>query len=128
MFADETFNCVNVSTSCEGALPLSNLLKISLQKASVLCMSLRVSFLSSVKGGGTFTVSLVDVVVGSAGSVLAVLHILLLVQVAGPSRVDVTNIMMKAVGNAGVSLTCTNLERQSAALLQAHGIYSKVIL
>ena len=122
--------CVNVPTSCEGALPLSNLLEIHLQKGSVLCMSLRVSFLSSVRGGGTcaFTMSLVDTVVGCAGMVLAVLCILMWVWVAGPSGVDVTNILIKAVGIAGVSLTSTNHERQSAALLWAPAIHSKLIL
>ena len=60
---------VNVSTSCEGALPLSNLLEICLEKGSVLCMSLIVSFLSSVRDGGIFTMSLVDTFVGSAGVV-----------------------------------------------------------
>ena len=42
--------CVNVSTSCESALPLNNLLEIHLQKGSILCMNLRVSFQSSVRG------------------------------------------------------------------------------
>ena len=45
------------------------------------------------------------------------LHVLLPVQVAGPSGVDVTNILIEAEGVAGVSLTSTNCERQSAALL-----------
>ena len=66
--------CVNVSSSCDSALPLSNILEIHLQMGSVLCMSLRVSFLSS---GGMLTVSLVDAVVGSAGVVLAMVCILL---------------------------------------------------
>ena len=47
---------------------------------------------------------LVDAVAGSAGVVLAVLHILLWVQVAGPSGVDVTNILIKVEGNASMSL------------------------
>ena len=79
--------CVTVSISCQGALPLSNFLEIHLQKGSVLCMSLEVSFLFSVKSGGTLTMSLLDAVVASAGVVLAVLCILLQVLVAGPSRV-----------------------------------------
>ena len=49
-------------------------------------------------------------------------------QVAGQSGVDVTNILIKAVGIAGVSLTSTNCERQSAALLWAPDIHSKLIL
>ena len=120
--------CVNVSTLCEGTLPLSNLLEIHLQKESVLCMSLGVSFLFSVRGGSAFIMSLIDPVVGSVGVVLAVLCVLLWVWVAGPSGVDVTNILIKAVGLAGVSLTSTNHERQSAALLWASDIHSKLIL
>ena len=86
---------VNVSTLCEGALPLSILLEIYLEKGSVLCMSLTVSFLSSVRGGGMFTMSLVNAFVGSAGMVLAVLCILLWVWMAVPSMVDITNILIK---------------------------------
>ena len=41
---------------------------------------------------------------------------------------DVTNILIKAVGVAGVSLTSTNHERQSSALLWASDIHSNVIL
>ena len=109
--------CVNLSTTCQGALPLSTLLEIHLQKGYVLCMNLRVSFQSSVRGGGAFTLSVVDVVIGYVRSVvLAVLHVLLWVWVAGPSGVDVTNMLIKAVGVAGVSLTSTNHERQSTAL------------
>ena len=120
--------CMNVFTSCEGTLQLSNLLEIQLQKGSVLCMSLRVSFQSAVRVGGMFTLSLVDVGVISAGVVSAVLHALLQVQVAGPSGVDVTNILIKAVGVAWVSLTSTICERQSADLLQASDIHSNLIL
>ena len=65
--------------------------------------------------------SLVDVVAGSVGSVvLAVLCVLLWVWVAGPSGLD--------VGPVGVSLTSTNYERQSAALLPAPDIHSNVML
>ena len=118
--------CVNVSTSCKGALPLSSLLEICLQKGSVLCMSLRVSFQFSVRGGGAFTLSLV---VGSVCCVvLAVLHVLLWVQVAGISGVDGTNMLIEAVGVAGVSLTCNSHERQSAASLQVSDIHSNVML
>ena len=79
---------------CEGNLPLGNLLDICLQKGSVPCMSLQVSFSSSMRGGGAFNLSLVDVVVGSVGAVVsAVLPILLQVWVAGPSTVDVTNML-----------------------------------
>ena len=80
---------LNVGISCEGALPVSSLLEIHLQKGSILCMSLIVSFLSSVRDGDAFTVSLVDVVVVAVGFlVLAMLPVLLWVQVAGPSGVD----------------------------------------
>ena len=114
-------------TSCEGAVPLNNSLEIHLQKGSIHCMSLRVSFLSSVRGRGAFTLSLVDVAVVSVGGVvLAVLCILLQLQSPGPSQVDVTNII-EAVGVAGVSLISTNHERQSAALMQAPDIHSYVM-
>ena len=95
--------CMNVSTSCEGALPLSNPLEIHLQRGSILCMSLRASFQFSVRGGGAFTLSLVDVVVGSvSGVVSAALPVLLQVWTAGPSGVDVTDMLIKALGVVGV--------------------------
>ena len=78
--------------------------------------------------GGAYTLSLVDVGVVFAGVVLAVLHVFLWVQVAGPSRVDVTNMLMEAVDATGVSLTPTNHRRQSAALLQVPDIHPKVML
>ena len=119
---------MNVFTPCEGALLLMNLLEMHLQKGSVLCMSLSVSFLYAMRVGGAFTLSLVDVGVVSVGVVLAVLFVLLWVWVAGPSGVDVTNILIKVVGVAGVSLTSTNHERQSAALLWAPDIHSNGML
>ena len=57
--------CMNVSTSCEGALPLKGLLEIHLQKGCVLCISQSVSLLASTKGRGAFTLSVVDASVGS---------------------------------------------------------------
>ena len=71
-----------------------------------------------LRGGGAFTLSLVDTVVGSvSGVVLEVLYVSLQMQVAGPSEVDVTNMFIKAVGVVGVSFTSTSLDRQSAAFL-----------
>ena len=61
-------------------------------------MSLRVSFQSDVNAGGAFTLSLVDVGVGSVDVVSVVLHVLQWVRVAGPSGVDVTNILIEVVG------------------------------
>ena len=119
---------VNVFISCEGALPLTNILEIGLQKGSMLCTSLRVSFHSVVRVGGVFTLSLVDVGIVSTGVVSAVLHVLLWVQVAIPSGVDVTNMLVKAVGVTVESLTFTNHERQSAALLWAPNIHLNDIL
>ena len=52
------------------------------------------SFQSCVRVGGVFSLSLVDVVIGYAGVVSAVLHVLLLVRVEGPSEVTVTNILI----------------------------------
>ena len=46
---------------------------------------------------------MVDVVVGSVGGVVSVgLHVLLQVQVAGQSRVDVNSMLVEAVGVVGV--------------------------
>ena len=67
---------------------------------------------------------MVDVVVTSVGGVVSVgLCVLLQVQVAGPSGVDVTNMLMEAVEITRVSLTSTNCERHLAALLQAPDIH-----
>ena len=83
-----------------------------------------------MRSGGAFALSLTltELVIGSAGVVSAALHVLLQVQVTGPSGVDVTNIFIKAVGVGGMSLTPTNNERQLAALLRAPDIHSNVIL
>ena len=47
---------------------------------------------------------------------------------AGLSRVDVTPVLMEALEVTGVSLISTNCSRQSAALLWAFDILSKVML
>ena len=47
---------------------------------------------------------------------------------AGPSGVDVANILIKAVGVAAVCLTTTNHDRQLAALLWAPDIHLNWIL
>ena len=54
--------------------------------------------------------------------------VLLWVWLAGPSGVDVSNMLVEAAEITGVSLTSTNCKRQSAALLQAPDIYSHVKL
>ena len=72
--------------------------------------------------------SLVDVGIISVGVVLAVLYVLLQMWVAGPSGVDVTNMLIKAVGVTGVSLAFTSHEQQSVALLWAPDIHSNVLL
>ena len=82
-----------------------------------------------MRGGGAFTLTVFHMVLTSVGGVVSVgVHVLLWVQVAGPSAVDVTNILMEAVEVTGVSLTSTNCDRQSAALLWAPDILSKVML
>ena len=48
--------------------------------------------------------------------------------VAGLPVVDVTNILIEAVEVTGVSLTPTNHDRQSAALLWAPDIHSNMML
>ena len=114
--------CVNVFILFEVTLPLSNLLEIWLLKGSVLCMFLRVSFQSSVICGGVFTLPLVDVVVVSAVVISAVL---LCFATGAASRTiwgRCNCILINAVAVAGVSLTSTNDERQSA-FLQAPDIH-----
>ena len=106
----------------EGALPLSNLSKICLQKGFILYIILRVSFWSSIRGVGAFTLSGIDVSIGRMVSVG--LHVLLWVWVAGLSGVDITNMVIEAVGVVEVSLTPTNHDRQSATLLKATDITS----
>ena len=81
--------CLNMSALCEGALPLNSHLELHLQKGSVLCINQSVSLQSSVRGGGAFTLSVVDA--SLSGAVLIGLHVLLWVWVAGPSGVFVTN-------------------------------------
>ena len=78
--------------------------------------------------GGAFTLSLVDVDIVSVDVVLAVLCVLQWVQVAGPSGVDVTKILIEAVGIAGMSVTSINHERQSVALLWVSDIHLNLIL
>ena len=87
--------CVNVSTSCEGALPLICLLEICLQKGSVLCINQRVSLQSSMRGGGAFALSVVDVSVGDVASVE--FYVLLWVWVALTSVVVVTSMWIEDV-------------------------------
>ena len=82
-----------------------------------------------MRGGGAFTLLVFHMVLTSVGGVVSVgLHVLLQVWVAGPSGVDVTNMLMEAVEVSGVSLTSANCVRQSAALSWAPDIYSKVML
>ena len=54
--------------------------------------------------------------------------VLLWVQVARPSGADITTKLMEALEVTGVSLTSTNHERQSVALLHAPDNQSKVML
>ena len=69
-----------------------------------------------MRGEGAFALSVVDVAGRSVGDVVSVaLHVFLQVWVVGPSGVDVTNMLTEAMEVAGVTLTSTNHERQSAA-------------
>ena len=69
------------------------------------------------------------VVLTSVGGLVSVgVCVLLQVWVAGPSGVDVTNILMEAVEVTGVSLKSISGERQSAALLMAPDNNSEVML
>ena len=80
-------------------------------------------------GGGTFPLSVFNMVLISAGGVVSIgLCVLLWVWVAETSGVDVTNMLMEALEVTGVFLTSTNHESQSAALLWGPDIHSKVML
>ena len=81
--------------------------------------------------GGALTIPVFDVTMDltSAGGVVSVgVSVLLQVWVAGLSGVDVTTMWMGVLEVNGVSLTSTNHDKQSAALLQAPDIHSKVML
>ena len=69
---------------------------------------------------------MVDVSVGDM--VLVGLPVLLCVWVAGLSGVDVTNMLIEALGFVGVFLTSTNHDKQSAALMWAPEIHSNGML
>ena len=80
-------------------------------------------------GIGALILSVFDVDLTPVGGVISLgVHVLLWVWVAGPSRVDVTNMLIEAEGFTGVSMMSTNHERQSAGLLWAPYIHSKVML
>ena len=81
---------------------------------------------SSVRGGGASNLS---VVVKSTGGVVSVaLCALLWVLATEPSGVYATNMLVEAVEVAGVSMTSTNHERQSAAMLWVPNIHPNLIL
>ena len=120
---------MKVSTSWEGALPLSSHFEMHLQKESVFCISQRVSLQSSVRGRGALSLSVCDLDLILIGGVLSVgVCVLLWVQVAGQSRVDVTTMLMETGEVTGMSLTSNDHERQPATLLQAPDIHLKVTL
>ena len=97
---------MKVSASWEGAMPLSSHFEMHLQNRSVLCISQRVSLQSSIRGRGAFTLSVFHMVLTSVGGMISVgVSVLLWVWVAGPSGVDITNILMESVEATGVSLT-----------------------
>ena len=82
-----------------------------------------------MRGGGALTLSVFIVDLTSIGGAVSVgLGVILWVWVAGPSRLDVTIMVMEAVEVTGVSLTSTNHGRQSAVLLQVPDIHSKVMI
>ena len=84
---------------------------------------------SSISGGDAFILLVFNVVLTFVGGMVSVgVCVLLWVLVGGASRVDVTKMLMEAVQVTGVSSTSTNHKRQSAALLQAPDINSKVCL
>ena len=82
-----------------------------------------------MRDGGALTLSVFDVDLTFVAGVVSVgVSVLQQVWVAGPSRVDVTTMLVEALQVVTVSLTSTNCERHSAALLQAPDIHSKLML
>ena len=128
MLVKETLYVCECVSFMSGCFVICSHLEICLQKGSVLCISQRVSLQSSMRGGGAFTLSVVDVDLTSVGNVVLVgLHVLLLVWMAGLPWLDVTNTLIEAVGSWRV-LEFYHHEKESAALLQAHDIHSNVML
>ena len=74
------------------------------------------SLQSSIRGGGALTLSVFDVDLTSAGGVVSVgIHVSL--WVAGPSRVDVTTMLMEVLEVTGMSSTSTNFETVSCLVV-----------
>ena len=120
---------MKMPTSWQGAFSLGSHFEIHLQKGSAHCISQSVSLWSTIRGRGAFTLSVVNVVLTSVGGVVSIgLCVLLLMRVTGPSGVDVANMLIEAVEATAVSLISNNHERQSAGLLSAPDIHSKVML
>ena len=120
---------VKGSVSCWGAFPLDKCLDILLHKGSVFCICSRACNLSAVRdfGVGSFVSETSGVISGCEVEVSIVRHSWpwLLVLKAGPSVPVTDNMLIDTSLSWGNSTKC---ERQSAALLHAPEIYSKVML
>ena len=115
--------CVNVLDLSWDAFPLFSHQEMHLQKGSVHCICSRISLLSLVSGGGTFTLVLPGSGITNGAMVLLQVH------VAGPSVGEAVTALMRMLEAAALfSITSTSLDRQSVALLQVPDIHSTVIL
>ena len=119
------------SVLCLGAFPVDRHLDIHLQDGSVFCICRSACSLSTAKD---FNVGLVTLVTSGVMSdcgckvepaVECCWRVQLLVLKAGPSRLVVDSMLILAGVSWGNS---TRHERDSAALLQATDIHSKVVL
>ena len=121
--------CVKRSVSCCGAFPFDNLLDILLQKVSVFCICRRACNLSAVRdfGVGSFASDASGITSGCKVEVSVDRRswVWLLVLNAGLS-VFVTDDMLIDTGSSWGN--STRHERQSAVLLYAPEIHSKVML
>ena len=126
---NKPLTCVKRSVSCCGALLFDRCFDILLQKGSVFCICSRACNLSAVRDFGvvSFASEPFSVISGREVEVSIERHlqVWLLVLNAGPCVSVTDNMLIETGPSWGNS---TRHERQSAALLRAPEIHSKVML